>query len=54
MDDLEIYKSWLNERVEAGDVKALVADIKRRVEMLRDDTRGWSRDRWAELAWKAR
>ena len=50
MDDLEMYKAWLDERAAAGDVKAILADTVRRVEMLRDDTRSWSRDRWVELA----
>ena len=51
MDDMKLYQRWLDERVEAGDVKALVADIKRRAEMLAnwDATRNWSRDAWREL-----
>jgi hypothetical protein len=50
--DLKLYQQWLDERAAAGDVKALVADLKRQVEMLAnwDDIRSWSRDRWAELA----
>ena len=47
--DLKLYRQWLDESAEAGDVKAILADAVRRVEMLRDDTSGWSRDRWREL-----
>jgi hypothetical protein len=35
--DLKLYRQWLDERAAAGDVKAILADAVRRVEMLRDD-----------------
>jgi hypothetical protein len=47
--DLKLFDQWLDERTAAGDVKAVWAEFVRRVEMLRDDTTGWSRAAWREL-----
>jgi hypothetical protein len=50
MNDLEMYKAWLDERVEAGDVKAIQEDIVRRAEKLANwDVVAWSTARWREL-----
>ena len=48
--DMKLYQQWLDERAAAGDRQSIIADLARRLEMLRDDTTSWSRDRWAELA----
>jgi len=50
MNDLEMYKAWLDERVKADDVKSLREDIARRAEKLANwDVVAWSTAQWREL-----
>jgi hypothetical protein len=49
--DVKLHRQWLDERAAAGDVEALVADLKHHLAMLAewDSIRPWSADRWREL-----
>ncbi len=49
MNDLEMYKAWVAERVAAGDAKSIWEDIARRVALLDIRLCEWSRAAWTEL-----